>query len=463
MDMNLGKRVLVKSLAGLSLRWLIALCLVTATLVQVNLEPASAAQLGVVELKSTHQGKETQAERELNMSDVMTQIRDGVQGLIARQHEQDGRIDTLENYLRERKMLAVGGTVSGATATGNILKLACAQILTKEGKGSEAFQIAGFTDSEKKLVLDVTRKAMDTGTGGAGGGFVVPPQWWASFIEVLRAKLCVVKAGAVLMENLTGSPVLIPKQLTTQSVQWIGQNQTITATDPGFGQISFTPKTMAIRSQYSNLLHILTNPAIEGIIRNDFAKVAALELDRVALRGSGSSNQPLGLNGAAGLGTYAIGTNGGPLTVDDLYGIVGVVEDANGIGDKIALITNPKALRKLKKQRIAQYSGDQGGSYITAPLLTDEALSRAIGLSCYTTTQLPVNLTKGSSTDCTEVYFGNFEDLMIAQWGSVEILATNIGGNAWAQNAIEVRLIFNCDIGVRRGASFVLCNDARTA
>lgn len=142
---------------------------------------------------------------------------------------------------------------------------------------------------------------------------------------------------------------------------------------------------------------------------------------------------------------------------------MGVVEDANGLGDKLALITNPKALRKLKKQRIAQFSGDTGGSYINAPLLTDESLSKAIGLNCYTTTQLPVNLVKGSSSDCTEVYFGNWSDLMIAQWGSVEILATNIGGNAWAQNAIEVRLIFNCDIGVRSGASFVLCNDARTA
>jgi len=435
----------------------------TATLAQVRTHnrPCGTRECAFSQHHNTKEGERD--ESEITMSDVMTQIRDGVQGLIARQHDQDERLDTLESYLRERKMLAVGGTVNAATATGNLLKMACAQILTREGKGSEAFELAGMTGAEKKLVLDVTRKSMDTGTAGAGGGFVVPSAWWASFIGVLRPNMCVVKAGATLMENLVGSPVLIPKQLSTQSIQWIGQNQTINSTDPSFGQIQFTPKTMALRAQYSNLLGMLTNPAIEGIVRDDFAAVCALELDRVALRGSGSANQPLGLNGASGLGAYSIGANGGPLTVDDLYGIVGTVEDANGLGDKIALITNPKALRKLKKQRIGQYSGDTGGTYITPPLLTDEALSRAIGLSCYTTTQIPVNLTKGASSDCTEVYFGNWSDLMIAQWGSVEILATNIGGNAWAQNAIEVRLIFNCDIGVRRGASFVLCNDARTA
>jgi HK97 family phage major capsid protein len=395
--------------------------------------------------------------------DTLKEMHTGVHGLIRKQKESDDKINAVESYLRQRKALAGSGSdFSPATADGNLLKMAAAQLFMKEGR-TDAFELAGMTGTEKKLVLDTTKKAMDTGTSGAGGGFVIPPQWWASFIDVLRARLCVVRAGAVLMENLTGSPVLIPKQLTSGSINWIGQNASITPSDPSFGQIQFTPKTMALRAQYSNLLGMLSNPNMEGLIRTDFAKVCALELDRVSLRGSGASNQPLGLNGAAGLGTYAIGANGGNLSVDDLYNIVGVVEDANGLGDSLALITNPKALRKLKKQRIAQFSGDSGGSYITPPLLTDEALSKAIGLNCYTTTQLPVNLTKGSSSDCTEVYFGNWSDLLIAQWGAVEILATNIGGNAWSQNAIEVRLIFNCDIGVRHGASFVLCNDARTA
>ncbi|MFO0767593.1 MAG: hypothetical protein U0231_12620 [Nitrospiraceae bacterium] len=60
---------------------------------------------------------------------------------------------------------------------------------------------------------------------------------------------------------------------------------------------------------------------------------------------------------------------------------------------------------------------------------------------------------KGSSTDCTEVYFGNWADLIIGQWGGVEILATNVGGNAWAQNAIEVQLVQNVDVQVRHKAS----------
>jgi hypothetical protein len=91
---------------------------------------------------------------------------------------------------------------------------------------------------------------------------------------------------------------------------------------------------------------------MEMMVRKDFAAIAGLELDRVALRGSGASNQPLGFNGVAGLGTFAIGTNGGPLDVDTVYSLMGTLEDANALGDTLALITNPKGVRKLKKQRI---------------------------------------------------------------------------------------------------------------
>ena len=91
----------------------------------------------------------------------------------------------------------------------------------------------------------------------------------------------------------------------------------------------------------------------------------------------------------------------------------------------------------------------------------DAALKNALEYDIFTSTQIPANLVKGSSTDCTEVYFGNFEELLIGQWGAVEILATNIGGNAWAQNAIEIRLIANVDIQIRHPQSFVYCADAR--
>ena len=216
--------------------------------------------------------------------------------MIRKQLVTDQRVDSLESSLRMRKMaLAAGGSTSGDDASSNILKMALANVFQKEGR-SDAFAMAGLSTAEGTLIQESTKKAMDSGTGGAGGGFVIPQQWWAQFIEALRARLTVVAAGATIMENLSGIPVSIPKQLSSSSVSWIGQNSTIPLSDATLGQVLLTPKTMAIRTQFSNLLGMLSTPGTEQIVRRDFQKVAALELDRVALRGLGVSGQPLGLN-----------------------------------------------------------------------------------------------------------------------------------------------------------------------
>ena len=394
---------------------------------------------------------------------VLQQIKSGVEGIISEQKDQQIRLRDLEAERSQGwKRKAIGGGSSEFTddVSGGLLRMAAAQILAKDGV-QNPLQKAGFSSQMAKVIENAQQKAMDSGTGGAGGGYVIPQEYIAALIEMLRANMVVIQAGSTVMEKLSGSPVIVPKQLTSNAGNWIGQNATISLSDPTFGQVQLTPKTFGIRSQFSNLLNLLANPAMEGIIRRDFAKVCGLELDRVALRGSGAANQPLGLNGVSNLGTYAIGTNGGDLTRQDLLKMVGVVEDQNALTGKLAFITSPKVTRVLKNERIAQFSGQTLGEYQIYPL-TNAVLAKSLDYPIFTTTQIPATLTKGSSTDCAEVYFGNFEELLIGIWGPLEILATNIGGNAWAQNAIEVRLILNADVQVRHGQSFVLCNDART-
>lgn len=388
-----------------------------------------------------------------NVNEVMQEIHTGVMGL------QD-RIAALESAGRQRKALNGAGVSCESQNEFSFRKAIQIAVATSQGTLGQDRDLTNC--KEFKIMTEATKKAMDTGTGGAGGGYVIPQAYLGqSFIEMQRANSVVLQAGATLMEGLNGSPAIVPKQLTGTAVYWIGQNATITASDPTFGQVQMTPKTMAIRAQYSNLLNVLANPAMEGILRRDLAKVAALELDRVALRGSGAANQPLGVNGVTGLGTYAIGTNGGDLTRQDLLKITGVLDDQNALYGKLGFIMNPKAKRVLKNERIAQYSGQTLGEYQVYPL-SDKFLANALDYPVYTTTQIPATLTKGTSSDCSEVYFGNWEELLIGVWGGVEILATNIGGNAWTQNAVEIRLIQNVDVQVRHGESFVLCNDART-
>src|SRR5579885_1341664 len=245
---------------------------------------------------------------------------------------------------------------------------------------------AGF---EREVLQQATKKSIDTGTGGSGGGLVVPQEYTNQIIPLLRAKTAVIKAGATVLEGLSGSPVAIPKQTGAGQAYWLGQNASIPTGDATFGQVQMTPHVMAARVQYSNLLNILSNPSIEELIRNDFARIAALELDRVALRGSGSSNQPLGIVNIAGIQTLPIGTNGGTYTFDVASQALALLDSANALGEKVGFVTHPKVSWKMRRERIPQFSGDAGGAYVTLPIISDAKLNEMLGYPMFTTTQLP--------------------------------------------------------------------------
>jgi HK97 family phage major capsid protein len=123
---------------------------------------------------------------------------------------------------------------------------------------------------------------------------------------------------------------------------------------------------------------------------------------------------------------------------------------------------NPVISRKLKKLKIDQYTGqttNQGYHFLP---MTDSQLSTALGYPFYKTTQLSKTLTKGSSTDCSAVYFGNWAEMLIGQWGGLELKASSETSTAFQRNQTWIRAIQEVDVNVRHAASFSVCKDART-
>jgi len=375
----------------------------------------------------------------------------------------EGQLITMADHLKQRK-LGISGSVPGLEEElkHDKRKFSLGRVMACMGMIYRAPHDALRIWEKYAPFENEVQKALDTGTGGAGGGYIVPQEYMVSeFVDLMRANLVVREAGARVLTGLTGSPVKIPAQLSSSTPYWVGQNATITLSNPTFGEASFTPKIMAMRAQISNLEILLSNPDVENLVRQDFASVAALELDRVALRGAGTL-EPLGIANTPSIPTFAFGTNGDRMTFDHFLDIEGVLEDKNGLKGNLAFITSAKVKRLLKKTRIPQFSGDTGGMYLMPPVMSNAQVQDMAGYPIYCTTQLPTNLTKAGGTDLTELYFGNWSDLIVAFWGGLEVLATNVGGNAWAQNAVEIRLVQNTDVHVRRLDSFVYASDVQT-
>src|SRR3990167_10788378 len=114
----------------------------------------------------------------------------------------DARIKMMEDLFRTRKS-------SGVSLPG-----------VNEGKQQFSFlkairairwsdwKDAGF----EKEVFDETRKRAMSQTTDSAGGYLVPTQHIAELIEMLYDNAVVIKLGATVLNDLTGSPVEIPKQ-----------------------------------------------------------------------------------------------------------------------------------------------------------------------------------------------------------------------------------------------------------
>lgn len=321
----------------------------------------------------------------------------------------------------------------------------------------------------EKAVLDQHEKArealpkeervMSIGVDSAGG-FLVPVEQMSELIEFLYAQSVVMRAGATVLEGLRGDPVQIPKHTGSSSPSEVAENAAIGYDDLSVGQISLSPKKLGRGVKMSRETAQLAIPSVEALARMDLMRKHALVEDIRALRGSGASGQPLGVANVSGIGSVALGTNGGPISYDifpDLeYELA--VDDALLEGGRYAWIMHPRSKRNARKLK------DGFGR----PLFDFEANGQnraqsAIGYPCLDSTQLPINLTKGSGTDLSEIYFGNWSELLIGHWGELRIEASieagDANGSAFTNDQLWIKAVRLYDLAVRHAESFALIND----
>jgi HK97 family phage major capsid protein len=322
---------------------------------------------------------------------------------------------------------------------------------------SGRWENAGF---ENEVFQETRKKAQSMGTGSEGG-YLVPANYIAELIELIRASTVIDKLGATILNNLTGSPVKFPKQTGGGTGYWTGENTAITDSSTTLGELNLTPKRATALVKLSNSIIKHSNPSIEAMVRRDIALTLALLLDLGSLRGSGTSDQPTGIVNTADILTYAIGTNGGDFDYDHFENMIYEMELNNTLRGNVGLATHPKIISKLKKIRIAQFSGQTDGEYLMLPM-SDKKLRELLDYNFAKTTQLPINLTKGSSSDCAEVILGNFQELLVCDWGGLELMASKETSDAFAKDQTWIRAIQEVDCGLRHPESFVVCSDART-
>ena len=321
-----------------------------------------------------------------------------------------------------------------------------------------------------------SRSGYAVGTAGEGttGGTMVATNLLAgAFIDVLRKKVRVMEMGATVLPGLIGN-VDIPRQSSATATTWVSEGGNLTEAEGTFDKVTLSPKAIGTYSMVSRNMLMQSTPAIEAVIRSDLAAQLALGIDRAAIMGTGTNNEPTGIFNQSGVLSVVGGDNGSAITFDHLIDMVTKVASNNADLGSLGYIVNAATIGSLSKLKTTtgQYLWpNRGGSTETyapaAAAMGATASGKAgdflvNGYPLAVTNQLPSNGTKGTGSNLSALVFGNWSDLLIGEWGVLEILPNPYDSVAYKQGAILLRAMQSVDIGVRHPQSFCVMSDAIT-
>ena len=312
-------------------------------------------------------------------------------------------------------------------------------VAAKQGRSAQGF----FVPAE------VQRRDLNVTTATAGGNTVATNLLAASFIDRLRNKMAVTGLGAQFLTGLVGN-IAIPRATGGATAYWVAESNAPNESQAAFDQVTMSPKTVGAFTDISRKLLLQSSMDVEGFVRNDLATVLALAIDLAAINGSGASNQPRGLLNTSGIGDVAGGTNGAAPTWANIVELESDVAIANADVGTMGYLTNAKVRGKLKTT--SKVSGQNG-------FIWEDGMLN--GYTAAVSNQVPSNLTKGTSSGvASAIIFGNWADLIIGQWGTLDLMVDPYSGST--SGTVRVVALQDVDIAVRQAVSFSAMLDALT-
>lgn len=263
------------------------------------------------------------------------------------------------------------------------------------------------------------------------------------YYAALRNRLALTQAGATFLTGLTGNvPVVSGGAFTGQ---WLAEGADANVEKMSFGGSVMTPKRLAIIGALTRQLLYQSSPDVEALIINAITAAHAQAIEVAAINGAGGT-QPTGILNTTGIGSVAIGENGGEITrkavVDLETAIAGYDVDLN----ILKYVTNSKVVGALKTTPIASGSDKV--------LMESNILN---GYDVLRTNNVPANLTKGTGNGLSAMIFGDFSKLLIGTWGGLDILVDPYVLGASGQ----IRFIMDTyhDVAVAQPAAFAAIKD----
>ncbi|SOD40555.1 phage major capsid protein [Nitrosovibrio sp. Nv4] len=249
-------------------------------------------------------------------------------------------------------------------------------------------------------LTETVRNALLIGTDTAGG-FTLPSYLQLQMLEAMVPVSSLLTAGAGVAKLEQGAKnYRIAAISTIPTAAWRAEQGALAVSDPVFRAVDITPRSLSFILKISREL-LADSANIDQALFTAIAQAFAKELDRAGLRGSGTAPEISGILNTTGIQSVTNGAAGASLATTAYSNFISGIQSILAADGPMptAAIMSPRSLTGLAGLL------DTTNQPRQQPKILDNTQFIA-------TSQIPNNLTVGASTDCTEIYMGDFSSVI---------------------------------------------------
>jgi len=312
-----------------------------------------------------------------------------------------------------------------ATLFGGLIRLSmrCGKSTNPDTKMQVAEEIYG--GHNHPVVMAYAKALTKDAITAHGGLFVIPNDFASMLIPALLPNVVMRQAGATALPMPHGN-LTVPAIASSAGVSWIGTGpsiETIPVGEPGFGAVEAISHKLVCLIPLSNSLLDYAMPNFDKLLADHLAAAIGAAEDAAFIRSDGTLNMPIGLRQfCLSQGNVVVSTAAyTPATVlAELVGAAKLVLAKNVPMRKPAWIFHPSTILFLRQLQ------NNAGIF---PFAQEMAAGTLLGWRFYATTAIPLTLTMGSNSDCSEAYLVDAAEALIFDGPDFEL--TLAGGGSW--------------------------------
>ena len=312
-----------------------------------------------------------------------------------------------------------------------------AKLRSKASIGTKGFaipdQVLGYNILRAAVLADdeYAKRVLSAGVNASGGYTVDDELLAGSFIDILLEYTAATRLVTHL-RDLEGD-LTFPRQNGRAVASWTGEIEAAPEQTQTFDTVTMTPKNLRAFTVVSNQLLHQSSIDIEMFIRRDLARAVAKECDQSILNGSGTGNEPEGIDSISGINTVtSFDVSDSTTYFDSVLQAEQELADDNALEGRIAWVTEP-GIRKVFRKTAELGTGTSRPIWYR---------NKVIDYPASVTTQCADNV----------LYLANWSEFLMGHWGGVDILVNPFSLDTTAQ--VRIVIYKMVDFANRHAVSF---------